>query len=140
MVHADRMLALLGERRVVDDPRLDRTGLLDRRQHHLTYLGQHVLIRPCRKTNKVQQRLVLRRRPPRSRPRCHRLDAFALARQHQTSAIIAQLPRTPRVTDDARKLIDIDRKPRFDFPVIVETHLALRAPKYESLQILDSQV
>src|SRR6202041_2085252 len=35
VVHADRMLALLGERGVVDDPRLNRSALLDRRQHAL---------------------------------------------------------------------------------------------------------
>src|SRR6267143_5704213 len=39
VVHADRMLALLGERRVVDDPCFDRSVLLDRRQHHLAHLG-----------------------------------------------------------------------------------------------------
>jgi len=31
VLHPDRVLALLGERRVVDDPRLDRPVLLDRR-------------------------------------------------------------------------------------------------------------
>jgi hypothetical protein len=44
MVHADRVLALLGERRVVDDPRRDRPVPFDRRQHHLAHLGQHKLV------------------------------------------------------------------------------------------------
>ena len=47
MLHADRMLALLGESGVVDDPRLDRPVLLDRRQHQLAHLGQHLLVRPA---------------------------------------------------------------------------------------------
>jgi hypothetical protein len=40
--YANRMLALLGEPRVVDDPGFDRSVLLDHRQHQLTNLGQNL--------------------------------------------------------------------------------------------------
>jgi amino acid adenylation domain-containing protein len=44
---------------------------------------------------------------------CHRLYAFALARQHQTGAIAAQRPAPVRVPDHARKPLHIRRKSRF---------------------------
>src|SRR5437762_8360378 len=139
MVHADRMLALLRERRVVDDPGLDRPVFLDRRQHHLAHLGQHLLIRPGRDADKMQQRLMLRRRPRWSCPRRHRFDALALTRQHQTGAIIAQRPSPVRVANDARKPFNIGRKPRFAVADILDIHLALHLPKSESLQVVDSR-
>jgi hypothetical protein len=46
VMHADRVLALFGERRVIDNPDLDRAVTLDLRNHHLTHLGQHLLVRP----------------------------------------------------------------------------------------------
>jgi len=139
VMHADRMLALLWERRVIDDPRLNRPILLDRRQHHLAHLGQHLLVRPGRHADKVKQRLVLCRRPGWSGPRRYRLDALALAGQHQASTVIAQRPRPVRVTDDARKPLHIRCKPCFAISVLIEIHLALRVPKSESLQLFDSQ-
>ena len=45
--HPDRVLPLLGKAGVVDDPGLDRPVPLDRRQHHLAHLGQHLLVRPA---------------------------------------------------------------------------------------------
>jgi hypothetical protein len=139
VVHADRMLALLGERGVVDDPRLNRSALLDRRQHHLAHLGQHVLVRPGRVGDKMQQRLVLCRRPRWSRPRRHRLNALAFPRQHQARAIVAQRSRPLHVTDHASKTGYILGKPRFAISTLIEIHLALRAPNIESPQLLDSQ-
>ena len=53
--HPDRMPSLLGKARIVDDPRLDRSVTLDRRQHHLTHLGQHRRIRPPTLANEMQQ-------------------------------------------------------------------------------------
>ena len=79
-LHAYRMLPVLGKARVVDDPCLDRPLPLHRRQYHLADLGQHFLVRPGRDTDKMQQRLVLRRRSRRGRLRGHRLHALALAR------------------------------------------------------------
>src|SRR5258708_34496654 len=92
MVHADRVLALLRERRVVDDPGLDRPVLLNYRQHHLAYLGQHPLVRPRRDTDKVQQRLMLRRRPRWRRLPRHRLGPPPLPRTTQTGRETAQRP------------------------------------------------
>jgi hypothetical protein len=59
-------------------------------RHHLTHLGQYLLIRP--RTYKVQQRLVLGRRPIRCRHRRHRLNALALARHDQSHASLPILP------------------------------------------------
>jgi len=61
----------------------------------------------------MQQLLVLRRRPRRGRFRSHRLDALALAWQHQAHAIVAQRSGPVGVANDAHKAIDIGRKPRF---------------------------
>src|SRR6185312_888250 len=134
VLHPDRMLALLGERGVVDDPRLDRPALFHGRQHHLAHLGQHVFVRPGRVADKMQQRLVLRRRPRRSRPRCHRLDALALAGKHQTGAIIAQRPRSIRVTNHPRKLLHKCRK-SCAIPAAIEIHLAL--PRRRNLNLFN---
>jgi hypothetical protein len=105
--------------------RLDRTVLLDRRQHHLPHLGQHLLVRPGCDTDKVQQRLMLCRRPRRSRPRSHRLHALALAWQHQPGAIITQRANPIGVTNHARKPLHISRKPRLAVVAVIEIHLAL---------------
>src|SRR5260221_2732687 len=139
VVHADGMLALLCERRVVDNPRLDRLVLLDCVQLHSATFGQHFLVRRRRDTDKVQQQLVLRRRPRRSCPRRHRLHALALPGQHQPGAVVAQRPCPVRVADHARKSLHIRRKPRFAILALLEIHLALRMPKSESLQLFDSQ-
>lgn len=78
--HTDRVRSLLGETRVIDDPRFDRSMAFYRRQHHLTDFSQNTLIRPRRLADEVQQRLMLCRRPIRCRYRCHRLNALTLPR------------------------------------------------------------
>ena len=60
MLYANRMSALLGKTRVFDDPDLNRSMPLDRRQCQLTHLGQNLVIRPVPNADKVQQRLMLR--------------------------------------------------------------------------------
>ena len=87
--HPDRVPPLLGKARIVDDPRLDRPLPLDRRQHHLAHLAQYPFVRPAALADKMQQRLVLRRRARRSCYCRHRLHALALARHHQTHAVVA---------------------------------------------------
>ena len=111
--HPYRMPALLGKARVVDDPGLDRPMPLDLRQHHLAHLGQDLLVRPAPFADKMQQRLMLRRRPLRCRHRRHRLYALALARHHQANAVIPQRPGPVRMADHAHKSLDIRRKSRF---------------------------
>ena len=96
---------------------------LDLGQHHLAHLGQHFLVRPPRIADKMQERLVLRRRSLRCRDRRHRLDALALARQHQADAIVAQWPGTIRMTNHTNKPLDISRKPRFTVVCCSEIHL-----------------
>ena len=56
--HPDRVPPLLGKARVVNDPGLNGSAVLDCRQHQLTYLGQHRRIRPRRIPGKMKQRLV----------------------------------------------------------------------------------
>src|ERR1700687_6160994 len=138
MVHPDRMLALLRESCGVNDPGLDLSLLLHGRQHHLAHFGQHLLIRPGGDTDKMQQRLVLRGRPRRSRLCRHRLHPLASARQHQAGAIIAKRSSPVRVSDYACKPFYIRRKSRFAVVSALEIHLGLRVPKSESRQIFDS--
>src|SRR3984957_17721370 len=120
--YPDRMSSLLGKARVVDDPGLDRAVTLDPRQHHFAHLAQHLRVGPASLADKMQQRLMLRRRSPGRRDRRHRLYALALARHDQSRAIIAQWTRTIRVPDHTHKPIDIAAKPQFNVFRSVETH------------------
>ena len=104
--HPDRMLPLLGKAGVVDDPGFDRPATLDHWQHHLANLGQDLFVRLRRHPDEMQQPLMLRRRSRRRRSRRHRLHTLALARQHQTQAVIPQGPIAVGMTDYARKPFD----------------------------------
>src|SRR6516162_7257192 len=88
------MPPLLGEARVIDDPSFNRPVALYRRQHHLADLGQNLLVGPVAFAYKMQQRLMLRRRPFRRCNRRHWLDALSRARHHQPHAIIAKRLRS----------------------------------------------
>jgi hypothetical protein len=107
------MPALLGKAGIVDDPRLDRSGPLDRWQNQLTHLGQHPIIGPRRVANETQQRLMLRRHPRRRRHRRHRFDALAVARQQQPKTIVPQRHRPVSMADRVNKTRDLRRKARF---------------------------
>src|SRR5260221_3775583 len=133
------MPSLLGKARVVDDPGLDRSITLDRRQHHLSHLAQHIVVGPTPLTDKMQQRLMLRRCPPRRRDRRHRLYALALTRHHQSQAVVMQRNRAIRVPDHADKPLDIAREPRFNVLRFVETHPKPYAPMGIA-SISDSQI
>ena len=122
--HAHRMRALLGKARVIDDPGLDRPMSLDRRQNHLANFCQHPLVRPAPLADKMQQRLMLRRR----RHRSHRLHALALARQHQALTVIPQWLGPVGVTDHAHKFFDIRRKTRLTV-LLLKIHLSPRMLK-----------
>src|SRR6266404_3901123 len=139
MLHAYRMLSLFGETRVIDDPRLDRPLPFHGRQHHLAYLGQHLLVRPGRDTDKMQQRLMLRRRPRRRRLRGHRLNTLALARKYQPGAIITQRANPVGVPEHARKPRHIRRKSYFGLLFLLPIHVITSRANPESSQIVDSQ-
>src|SRR5260370_18215825 len=97
------MPSLLGKARVVDNPGLDRSITLDRRQHHLTHLAQHIVVRPTPLTDKMQQRLMLRCRPLWRGDGRHRLYALALTRHHQSHAVVVQRTRPIAVSDHPHK-------------------------------------
>ena len=120
--HPDRVLALLRKAGVVDDPSLDRASPLDRRQHQLAHLGQHPLVRPGSLADKMQQRLMLRRRSGRCRHRRHRLDALALARHHQPAAVVAQRLDPVGMADHPGQALDIARKTLVASSPIFKTH------------------
>ena len=111
MVHADRMGALLGIRRIVDNPDLDRSVTLDRRYHQLAHLGQHAFVRPLSFADEMQELLMLHRNAGRRRHRRHRLDALAAFRRQQSGAIIPQRQSPIRVPDHARQRLHISHKP-----------------------------
>ena len=119
---------MLGKTRVVDDPRIDGPVPLDRGQHHLTHLGQHLLVRPAPRADEMQQRLVLGRDPFRRRNGGHRFHALALARHHQADAIIPERTNPVCMTDDTRQTLDILGKRPLDTALTL-THPSLLPPK-----------
>jgi hypothetical protein len=123
------MMPLLGKTSVVDDPCLDRTVPLHRRQHKLANFGQYLLVRPLALADKMQQRLMLCRGSFWRRNRRHRLDALAFARHHQTGAIILKRLGPVRMANHARQPFDIRHKPRFTFLRKSAIHLSLLAER-----------
>src|SRR4029077_19032610 len=86
----------------------------------------------------MQQRLMLRCSPLRSRHRRHRLNTLPIARHHQPSAVIAKRFGPSRMSDDTCKTLNICRKSRRHVSRFCETHLSLPVLKSESSQIYDS--
>src|SRR5262249_62199101 len=125
--YTDRVLPLLGAARVIDDPHLDRPVALHRGQHKLAHLAQHLLVRPLRLADKMQQRLVLRRHTLGRRYSRHWLNALALAGHHQTYAIIPQRCCPIRMPEYARKSLDISGKSRSTVTNRSETHASLQS-------------
>src|ERR1019366_5450099 len=136
--YPDRVPPLLGKAGVVDDPGFNRPVTLDLRQHHLAHLGQHPLVRPRRVADEMQQGLMLRRTPRRRRHRRHRLQAPALARQHQANAIVPQRPSTVSMANHAHKPLDIPRKSRFTVVCRSEIHINPHLLMSESLPLPES--
>nr|AAX11189.1 putative Pi-transporter-like B1 [Magnetospirillum gryphiswaldense] len=111
--HAHRVDALLGKAGVVDDPGAQFDVPLDGRKHRRPHRRQHRLVRPVGLGDEVMHRLVRRLHAPRLHPRRHRLDALAVARQHQTQAIRPQWRRPVGMANCAAKVLDIRLKSRF---------------------------
>src|SRR6202007_1216545 len=63
-------------------------------------------------------------RPIRSRHSRHRLNALAIARHHQTGAVIAKRFGSSRVPDHADQTINKSRKPQRHIPRFRQTHLS----------------
>src|SRR3979411_1602385 len=87
----------------------------------------------------MQQRLMLRRRPRRSRLRGHRLHTLALARQDQPGAIVAHWANPVGVPEHTRKPRHIRRKSCFGLLFVLPIHVSTSRANPESSQILDSQ-
>ena len=75
------MFTLLGETRIVHNPRHHRAEFLHGGQYLPPHLCQHLFVIPGRVRHKVMQRLVHATNVIRSQTRGHRLDTFALSRQ-----------------------------------------------------------
>ena len=110
MVHAHRMVALLGIGCVVDDPRLDRLAVLNHRHHQLAYFHQYPRVRPIGFADKMQQPLMLHRYLGRRRQRRHRFDTAPSFARQQARAIVVQRRHPTNMTDHARQFADISRK------------------------------
>src|SRR5215470_14740212 len=132
------MPPLLGKARIIDDPSFDLSVPFNARQHYLTNLGQHLLIRPVALTDKMQQRLMLRCCPLRSRHRRHRLDTLPIARHHQPSAVIAKRFGPSRMSDHACKTINICTKTAMLRLPILSDPSQPTMLKSESSQVYDS--
>jgi hypothetical protein len=113
MMHPDRMLTFLGKRRIVDDPGFDRSLPRHRWRHQISHLGQHLLVRPFRIGNEMQQLLMLCRNPRRRRHRRHRFDALALNRHQQAQAVVMHRLLPISMTQHGCESLDIGRKARF---------------------------
>src|SRR6202158_1155124 len=87
----------------------------------------------------MQQRLMLRRRPRRSRLCGHRLYTLALAREDQPGAIVAQRANPVGVPEHARKPRHIRRKSCFGLLFLLPIHVSTSRANPESSQIVDSQ-
>jgi len=109
----DRVPALLGKARVVDDPGLDRPAALERRQGQPAHLREHRLVRPGGLTHEVQKRLVLGGNARWSGDGRHRLHALALGRHEQPGAVVAERRGPISVADDAHQRLDERGKPCF---------------------------
>ncbi len=129
----DRVLSLLAKARVVDDPGLNGSPALDRRQHRLAHLGRHRRVRPRRLANKMKQRLVLRRDLGRCRYRRHRLDALAGNRHQQPETMIARRRLPVGMAKHLAKRLDIGGKSRF---APSPAHLPFRSPNRASNRLI----
>jgi hypothetical protein len=121
----------LGNARVVDDPRLNGAVAFNHGKHHLANFRQDCFVRPAPLANKMQQRLMLGRRPFRGRRRRHRFHALALHRQQQARTIIAQGPGSVRMSNHPNKPLNVLAKTRRNafnaMPFRVTTHPSLLA-------------
>jgi hypothetical protein len=83
---------------------------LHRGQHFPSYLRQHFLVVPGRIRYQVVQRLVHATHIVWGQPCGHRLDAFALARQQQTHAVVLQRRMPISMPCGFRQALNICRK------------------------------
>ena len=104
---------MLGEAGVIDNPVQHRPVPLDRRQHLRPHRGQDRCIVPRRLGHHVVQRLMFGLHMGGVEPRCHRLDALALAGQQQAGAIGARRGRAAGMPQHSGNRIQISRQPRF---------------------------
>jgi hypothetical protein len=127
-LYSDRMLALLGERRIVDDPGFDRAALRHRRHHQFAHFRQHPFIRPRRIGDDVLELLMLLRyvlirfRLGRCR---HRLHAAPAHRHQQPGAITHHRPHAVRMPAHLRHFAKVRCQATRGLKFAIETHPSL---------------
>jgi hypothetical protein len=84
--------------------------LLERRQRVAAHRREQGRVVPGRLGDKMVQRLVRRADPERLNPRCHRLDALALARQQEAGGVGAQRLAPVGVAEHRAQELDIAPK------------------------------
>src|SRR6266536_567020 len=109
--HADRMLPLLGNPSVVDDPARDRTMTFHRIEHAVSGQSQHGRILPCGIRNEMMHRLVPRADMPWINASRHRLDALPIACETQPSTVCSKRPGTIGMPHNHKQEFKILLKP-----------------------------
>ncbi len=125
---ADRMNALLGKSRVVDNPGAYPAAPFDGRKNKGSNASQQILLRPVGVGDKMVQRLMCALDPARLDAGRYRLDAFSLAGKNEPHTVGAKR-RTPiRVPQGRRHVLHIRRKSSL-------ASLAIRISIHRPLQI-----
>src|SRR5260370_685159 len=125
MMHTYRMPALLGKRRIVDDPGFDRAAPRHLRHYLFAHFGQHLLIRPRGVGDEVQELLMLHLNVRRIRHHRDRLHAAPAFRPEQPRAIIPQRFRPVGMPDCLRQFTKVSRQTIRDLRSAIETHPSL---------------
>jgi len=107
------MNALLGEPRVVDDPRFYGSVLLDHRKNMSAHLSQHRFIGPLGLRDEMVERLMRSLDTTGLDTRGNRFDALAFARKDQAGAIGTKRRDTIRMPQDRRHRLNERGEPTF---------------------------
>src|SRR5208283_2246940 len=122
---ADRMNALLGESRVVDDPGAYPAALLDSGKNKGSNPSQQVLLRPVGVGDKMVQRLMRALDAAGLDPGGHRLDALSLAGKNEPCTVRPKWRPPIRVPQSRRHVFNVRRKSR---PASLTLRIAIHRP------------
>jgi hypothetical protein len=127
MGDAHRVLALLGEGRVIHEPRRHRTMALHLPQDKITGDAKHLRILPGSVGDQVMHRLVPSPYVPRIDARRHGFNTLPIAGQTQPSKVGAQRLVSIRVPEGARQLAKVLAEPPFPGIGRVGSHVPMLA-------------